>query len=154
VIVRSSEPAELRLGTNSVPLETLAPGVLAAVLSPSAGLHELQLKGGSASQRVSFYVLSVKDDPKAPAGWKEFKPHPSSANCQTCHTVKGNQWSFNTLSFAETCMTCHDTKTFLLGHAHNTEVLSDCVLCHYPHGSTEKFHLKMPRETACKQCHG
>ena len=36
----------------------------------------------------------------------------------------------------------------------NDEVLADCVLCHNPHGSTEEFHLKMPRETACKQCHG
>ena len=31
---------------------------------------------------------------------------------------------------------------------------AECVLCHNPHGSTEKFHLKMTRETACKQCHG
>jgi predicted CXXCH cytochrome family protein len=27
-------------------------------------------------------------------------------------------------------------------------------LCHNPHGSTEKAHLKMAKETACKQCHG
>jgi len=117
-----------------------------------AGRHELVWKNGDASQKVQFMVTTSGKTP-APPGWKVYKGHPPQAECQNCHAGK-QPGVFRKSTLAETCFTCHAQDAFAAGHAHNDEVLAECVLCHNPHGSTEKFHLKMTRETACKQCHG
>jgi predicted CXXCH cytochrome family protein len=70
-----------------------------------------------------------------------------------CHTVNEGEWSLKTSALSEACFVCHDQKVSLK-LTRNDETLADCGLCHNPHGSTEKFHLKMSREIACKQCHG
>ena len=117
-----------------------------------AGRHELVWKNADAIQKVQFMV-TTSGKTAVPLGWKVYKAHPPQAECQHCHA--GEQpGEFSKSTVAETCFTCHEPKTFAVGHAHNEEVLAECVLCHNPHGSTEKFHLKMSRETACKQCHG
>jgi len=118
----------------------------------SAGRHELVWKNGDASQKVQFMV-TTSGKTAAPPGWKVYKGHPPQAECQNCHAGK-QPGDFKKSTVAETCFTCHAQYAFATGHAHNDEVLAECVLCHNPHGSTEKFHLKMTRETACKQCHG
>ena len=123
---------------------------LLAVRIP-AGRHELVWKNGDAIQKIQFCVRS-SGKTVAPPGWKVYRAHPPQAECQHCHANEPGEFSKTTV--AETCFTCHEQKTFASGHAHNDEVLNECVLCHNPHGSTEKFHLKMSRETACKQCHG
>jgi predicted CXXCH cytochrome family protein len=117
-----------------------------------AGKHELTWKNGDGLQRIQFYVVTPGNT-AAPPGWKVYRAHPLQAECQNCHAGK-QPGDFKKITVAETCFTCHEQKTFAAGHAHNDEILAECVLCHNPHGSTEKFHLKMSRETACKQCHG
>jgi predicted CXXCH cytochrome family protein len=117
-----------------------------------AGKHELVWKHGAALQRIQF-VVSTSRSRTIPPGWKVYRAHPPQAECQTCHA--GDQPAdFKKITVAETCFACHEQEAFAVNHSHNDEVLAECVLCHNPHGSTEKFHLKMPRETACKQCHG
>ena len=118
----------------------------------SPGRHELVWKNGDASQKVQFMV-TTSGKTAAPPGWKVYHEHPPQAECQNCHMGK-QPGVFRKSTLAETCFTCHAQDAFAAGHAHNDEVLAECVLCHNPHGSTEKFHLKMTRETACKQCHG
>ncbi|MGH9659758.1 MAG: cytochrome c3 family protein, partial [Bryobacteraceae bacterium] len=54
----------------------------------------------------------------------------------------------------ESCFSCHDAKAFAEPHSHNAETLVECQTCHEPHGSTEKTHLKMRKQVACKLCHG
>ena len=117
-----------------------------------AGRHELVWKSGDAFQKVQFMV-TMSGKSVVPPGWKVYRAHPPQAECQNCHAGE-EAGNFKKITVAETCFTCHEQKTFAAGHAHNDEVLAECVLCHNPHGSTEKFHLKMTRETACKQCHG
>jgi predicted CXXCH cytochrome family protein len=117
-----------------------------------AGRHELVWKNGDAIQTIQFWVRS-SGKTAAPPGWKVYRAHPPQAQCQHCHASE-QPGDFSKTTVAETCFTCHEQKTFAAGHAHNDEVLNECVLCHNPHGSTERFHLKMTRETACKQCHG
>lgn len=116
-----------------------------------AGKHELSWKRGNSLQKVQFAVRTARS-PSIPPGWKVYRAHPPQAECQACHA--GETANFKKATVAETCFTCHEQKGFAAGHAHNEEVLAECVLCHNPHGSAEKFHLKMNRETACKQCHG
>jgi len=117
-----------------------------------AGRHELIWKNGDALQKIQFAVTS-SGNTAIPPDWKVYRAHPPQAECQNCHSGE-NPRDFKKATVAETCFTCHEQKAFAAGHAHNDEVLAECVLCHNPHGSTEKFHLKMTRETACKQCHG
>ena len=122
------------------------------VMRIPAGRHELAWKNGDTSQKVQF-IVTTSGKTAAPQGWKVYKGHPPQSECQNCHA--GEQpGDFKKSTVAETCFTCHEQNAFASGHAHNDEVLAECVLCHNPHGSTEKFHLKMTRETACKQCHG
>lgn len=116
------------------------------------GRHELVWKNADALQKVQFMV-TTSGKTAVPPGWKVYRAHPPQAECQNCHA--GDQpGDFKKITVGETCFMCHEQKTFAAGHAHNDEVLAECVLCHNPHGSTEKFHLKMTREMACKQCHG
>lgn len=116
------------------------------------GRHELIWRNGNALQRIQF-VIATPGHATIPPGWKVYRAHPPQAECQNCHAGE-KAGNFERTTVAETCFTCHERKSFAGTHAHNDEVLAECVLCHNPHGSTEKFHLKMTRETACKQCHG
>ena len=121
-------------------------------INVAVGKHELSWNSGDSLQRIQFAVTTPRSK-NAPPGWKTYRAHPPQAECQDCHA--GEQpGEFKKATVAETCFTCHEQKTFAAGHTHNDEVLAECILCHNPHGSTEKFHLKMTRETACKQCHG
>lgn len=146
VVARGPASARLALDGKSIESVRPAPGVHTAGINPSPGMHELTL--GSA--RVRFAVGPVT----GAAGWKQFRSHPPVAECTACHAVKGGEWTFRSDKIAESCAGCHDLKPFPKLHMHNTEVLNECQLCHQPHGSTEKFHLKMNKETACKICHG
>jgi len=116
------------------------------------GKHELAWKSGDTLQRIQFFVAMPRDT-TIPPGWKVYRAHPPQAECQNCHAGE-KPGDFKRTTVAETCFSCHEQKLFAAGHAHNDEVLAECVLCHNSHGSTEQFHLKMTRETACKQCHG
>jgi predicted CXXCH cytochrome family protein len=116
------------------------------------GRHDLIWKNGDTRQSIQF-IVRTSANTVVPPEWKAYRAHPPQAECQNCHAGK-QPGAFKKVTVAETCFTCHEQNAFASGHAHNTEVLAECVLCHNPHGSTEKFHLKMTRETACKQCHG
>ena len=141
-------PASARLTLDGKPIESVepGPGVHTAVIDPSAGMHELSL--GTA--KVQFAVGMAL----GAEGWKQFRAHPPVAQCTACHTVKDGLWAFQTDRLADSCAGCHDLKAFPKLHMHNTEVLNECQLCHQPHGSAEKSHLKMNKATACKICHG
>jgi predicted CXXCH cytochrome family protein len=105
----------------------------------AAGRHVLTVAG----TKIEFAAGA------GPEGWKPFRAHPPAGACSACHDAAS--WEFKG---AETCLACHDQTAFAKTHTHNTEVLNECQLCHAPHGSTAKSHLKFVKETACKQCHG
>ena len=128
------------LALDGKPLSTRqpAPGVQTTTITPSAGLHQLT----AGEESISFFVGAG-----APANFKDYRTHPPQTGCPTCHKV---EWEADT----QACLGCHDQNAFPKTHTHNTEVLIECQTCHLPHGSTERAHLKMPKSTACKQCHG
>ena len=142
VSIVAKTTGELLLDGKAIPSTQPAPGVRTATVTPSAGLHEL----AAGNQKVRFFVGAG-----APQGWKEFRAHPPAATCDACHAVEDGAWS---IKAGETCFRCHDQATFPKIHQHNSEVLAECQMCHNPHGSTEKAHLKLAKEVACKQCHG
>ena len=135
---------ELRLDGKVVKSERPAAGVVTATVTPSAGSHELSL--GSA--KITFWYGSGK--PALP----EFKTHPPAGSCDACHAVKEGAWEIKGGSAGDNCLACHDRAAFIKLHQHNPDVLQDCQVCHFPHGSAVKSHLKMKKEIACKQCHG
>jgi len=142
VVARGDGPLVL----DGQPVKTArpGPGAIAAELTLAPGPHALSFAG----QSIRFFA-----GPNPPAGYLPYRLHPpAAASCDTCHVVRDGAWDFR--GAASSCFGCHDQKKFPIGHTHNAEVLAECGLCHDPHGSTEKFHLKFARETACKQCHG
>jgi predicted CXXCH cytochrome family protein len=149
IVARAAGKAELKLDGKPLAASQPAPTALTATINPNPGRHELTLRNGGAEQKIQFFVRS----PAAPQGWAEFKQHPPAASCETCHAVKDGAWSFKTDVLADTCFGCPAAKQFPAIHSHNSETLADCQMCHNPHGSTVKAHLKMRKELACKQSH-
>ena len=141
-------PASAKLVMDGKPLESArpGPGVHTAVIDPSPGMHELTL--GTAKVQFAIGMTPGAE------GWKQFRQHPPAAQCTACHAVKDGLWAFQSEKLVDSCAGCHDLKSFPKSHMHNTEVLYECQLCHQPHGSAEKSHLKLNKETACKICHG
>jgi len=136
----ASGAGALKLDGKPAPAKKLAPGVWSAEVDVPPGVHEIEI--GTAKLR--FLAGSPE------GGWKEFRMHPPAAACGACHAVIEGAWSFKDGS----CFGCHDPQAFPKTHQHASEVLLECQMCHDPHGSTEKFHLKLARDLACKQCHG
>lgn len=127
---------ELKLDGKPVPAAQSVPGGVHAQVKVAAGEHELSL--GEAKIR-----FSAGPSPN-------FREHPpGGSGCAPCHKAEGGEW---TVIMA--CFGCHDQKTFPKPHQHNAEVLAECQMCHLPHGSSEKAHMKMKKDIACKQCHG
>jgi predicted CXXCH cytochrome family protein len=119
--------------------------VQTAELKPEKpGVHTLEFEG----QTLRFSLGSAEK-------FAAFKPHPPANQCETCHTVRNGRWRFQRVSLASVCSQCHSKETFPAKHTHEMAVLTDCQLCHNPHGSTAATpaHLKLARDAACKQCH-
>ncbi len=136
-------PGPLKLDGQAVPVQTFAGNALRASLVLRAGVHELSI----GDHAVRFFAGSG-----APPDFRPYRLHPpGETDCAACHAVREGFWEFRGAS--SSCFGCHDLKKFPAGHTHNSEVLSECGLCHDPHGSAEKLHLKLSREAACKQCH-
>jgi predicted CXXCH cytochrome family protein len=144
-IGRGSGPVKL----DGVPVttKTLHEGVQTAELKPAKpGIHLLEFEG----QTLRFLTAD-----EATPGFAAFSPHPPAAQCETCHAVRNGRWRFQRVSLASVCSNCHAREAFQAKHTHEMTVLTDCQLCHNPHGSTtaRPAHLKLDRDKACRQCH-
>ena len=148
VIARGAPGAKLVLDGAPVAAKSPAPGVLTASITPKPGPHTLEIVGAKDGQKVRFFSGAGAREPFRP-----FRPHPPVETCTTCHAVKEGGWDFARPSLGGICFGCHDREAFPGTHSHVPGVLADCQLCHDPHGSTAKGHLKMSKETSCKQCH-
>ena len=142
---KGSESAKLLVDGKPVVVTKAGPNALTAELKLTPGQHEITLD----AQKIQVFV---KGSGQAPAGWEAFRTHPPAANCDACHVAKEDAWTVK--SYESSCAGCHDLAKFPKTHTHATTVLEECHLCHSPHGSKARFHLKFTKETACKQCHG
>ena len=120
-------------GVQTAELKTVKPGV-----------HELEFDG----QKLRFSIGPAES-------FTAFRPHPPANQCETCHTVRNGKWRFQRVSLASVCSQCHAKDTFQAKHTHEMALLTDCQLCHNPHGATTAVpaHLKLAKDAACKQCH-
>ena len=152
-IGRGAATAELKLDGKAIALTSPHEGVFTAEIGPGApGVHELEFEG----QKLRFAVTGPGGGAVTiPDEFKAFRPHPPANQCQTCHLVRAGRWRFQRVSLASVCSQCHARETFPAKHTHEMAVLTDCQLCHNPHGSTAAVpaHLKLSRDVACKQCH-
>jgi predicted CXXCH cytochrome family protein len=114
-------------------------------LKLAQGMHELAL----GDQKIRVFVKGAEPPPD---GWTVFRTHPPAAACSACHVAK--EGGGEVKSYETSCAGCHQLANFAKTHTHAPTVLEECQLCHQPHGSTVRFHLKLTKEIACKQCHG
>ncbi len=147
IIARAEGNALLQLDGAKVDAQSPAAGVLYADVKVGEGPHELLVKTGAGESKIRFAAG------KEQSGAKMFHPHPPAAACDACHAVRNQVWAMKRATLAPLCFTCHARDRFVPSHTHNTDTLADCQICHQPHGSVSKGHLKQPREVACKQCH-
>ena len=147
IIAKADNGAIIELDGKPLSVTEIATGILSATINAPAGVHELRLKAVSGERRIHFAVGAHEP-------YKQFRAHPPVAACDTCHAVRNGSWEMKNTELEKTCAGCHNLSEFSKSHTHNTEVLNECQLCHSPHGSTEVKHLKLPKLTACKQCHG
>ena len=100
------------------------------------------------------------DDPQDPRR-RRVEPtwflHEPQANCERCH---GNQKqeSFsrqvNLVSpLPALCYECHDMPQVGQGWIHGPVASGQCVICHEPHRSLNRYLLKRPEPQICLQCH-
>jgi predicted CXXCH cytochrome family protein len=145
LVAKAGETAKLLVDGKPVATTKAGPNALSADLTLTPGTHGITLD----AQKIQVFV---KGSGSAPAGWEVFRPHPPSASCDACHVAKEGAWSVK--SYDSSCAGCHNLAKFPQTHTHAATVLEECQLCHNPHGSKARFHLKFTKETACKQCHG
>ena len=126
-----------------------------ATLSP--GQHALELDAA----KTRLLRLTSQDGTNAPSGWALWHPHPSPTKpeepiqCASCHDVKtaATGTVIGRAKPPKNCFTCHNEVDLRLAHSHVLEPLSNCLMCHDPHGSTRPKLLIDTREKLCTQCH-
>lgn len=142
------ESGRIRVVAKSEALDLKVDGKAAATtdLNLAPGMHEISV----ADQKIRVFVKGGNQ--AAPDGWEIFKPHPPAASCDACHVAK--EGGGDVKGYESSCAGCHNLTNFPKTHTHAPTVLEECQLCHQPHGSKTRFHLKFTKEIACKQCHG
>lgn len=148
IIAKSPGNTQVTVDGAAVAVTTAAPGAVRAEIKLTPGAHEIVARNDSGETRVEIFAGKTHGE------WKAFKQHPPVATCETCHAVKQGAWALKRASLAPVCASCHPQNRFAIIHTHNTDLLAECQGCHMPHGSTSAKLLKVPKETACKQCHG
>ena len=148
-----ARPGELWLDGKSLKERQTQAMRQALSLRIPAGRHELIWKNGDTSSENSIHCQNLCEHCGS-ARVESLQGASSSGRMSELSRGKGSREFSRRSPLQRHASRVTSKSTFAAGHAHNDEVLAECVLCHNPHGSTEKFHLKMTRETACKQCHG
>ncbi len=83
--------------------------------------------------------------------------HEPQANCERCHGTQ-TQANFSrqvnlVSSLPALCYECHDMPQGGKGWVHGPVASGQCVICHEPHRSVNKYLLKKPEPQICYQCH-
>jgi predicted CXXCH cytochrome family protein len=76
------------------------------------------------------------------------------ARCFECHEKERN--FIPAEPFAETCLKCHEKMNNSIAEApytHGPVAAGFCTICHSPHKSTDKTHLRKPANSLCADCH-
>lgn len=110
---------------------------------------------GQASEARSPGPKGSKAPDAAPAGG--WHVHPPLKDCTNCH---GDQprtgFSRKVQLVAEVpklCYKCHGEFSTLDAWVHGPVATGDCLLCHEPHKTRDKFLLRKPVPELCYQCH-
>ncbi len=148
IVLKSAGKTEVLVDGKAQAGVSPAPGVVYVEQALAAGAHEIVARNEAGETKVRVFAGKQHGD------WPAFKLHPPVATCETCHAVKQGAWALRRASPAPICASCHPQARFPLIHTHNTDLLADCQNCHSPHGATAAKLLKVPKEIACKQCHG
>lgn len=149
VIAKTAGQAELKLDGKPVSVSKPADNVLMATVDPGEGPHEILLVTDGREYKSRIHVGG-----SAPDGWPKYRSHPPGAECSTCHSAANGSWTLKEEVAGPICMTCHDAAAFPKSHTHKPVELEECQICHNPHGSAVSRHLILPKQIACKQCHG
>jgi predicted CXXCH cytochrome family protein len=78
-------------------------------------------------------------------------------SCPRCHGEKMQRSFSNEVHLVaptpQLCFECHEPPSFQEGWIHGPVAQGECVFCHEPHRSLQKFLLKKALPEVCYQCH-
>ncbi len=100
------------------------------------------------------------DDPMNPRR-RRIEPtwflHEPQADCERCHGTQTQTNFSRQVNLVSTlpalCYECHDMPQGGKGWVHGPVASGQCVICHEPHRSVNKYLLKKPEPQICYQCH-
>jgi predicted CXXCH cytochrome family protein len=146
-IIATAPAGRLELDGKTIAADEPFPNVFHAKTAAPTGEHRLALVWEGGRKEIRIFRGA-----NPPAGFKAYQQHPplEAVECTQCHGVSRR----GRFRFEGGCFTCHIEANFTKTHPHAAHVLQECGLCHNAHGSTERFHLRYPKEKACKLCHG
>lgn len=146
-VVARSEGVRIEVDGKLVEAVERFPGVFEAVikeLEPGVHLVALVSEEGRQEARIAY-------GPEALEGYEAFREHPGmQLECAQCHSVSRR----GRFRFTGDCFQCHTDAQYTAKHPHPKHVLERCGDCHNSHGETAAALLSMPKETACRLCHG
>ena len=96
----------------------------------------------------------IKQIPKTPTGSEHEPWRKCEGDCHGQRTQKSfSRQVYLSEKIPALCYSCHTDYTVSSTFVHGPVVVGDCLFCHNPHRSKNKYLLKTPVPDLCFQCH-
>ena len=143
---KGSSWANLLLDGAAVPEAVVAGGTFLARLSPEPGRHEVEVRVGELSARLSFVYA------RGGGGAPPYRYHRPvlEDRCAECHA--GVRADAPRAEF-RTCTGCHRTLAVVFPYVHGPVAAGQCLVCHDPHGSSLPALAPVLAREMCTRCH-
>lgn len=139
------------------PIIPIVKGAFTVSIQLSQGLNEITFKDqtGGMSQKVS--VFFAKGDTKPSEGFRAYfihSPLDREAQCEDCHELKGDGFSYKRFVPSTTCTTAQCHAQMGKGKfVHGPVGSGECFACHNPHGTPNPKIVMRPAGEGCYLCH-
>jgi predicted CXXCH cytochrome family protein len=135
-------------------LKSAEPGLCLACHDASSE----KLEGAHQGQPIQTAACTECHDPHASRAGKLIYeiPHGPFAgrHCDECHGAPDDgRIHLHAAQVAALCVTCHVKVGNQLADSKSAHGAFPCTVCHAPHASNYRPHLRQPREALCRSCH-
>jgi len=125
------------------------------------GVPPLPTEGEIGPPRPDLAPVTAKEGEEGATGTEKQKDvwyvhKPAVKDCNSCHErLKKGQWALPKFKKKppELCYDCHDEVAKAKGFMHGPVAVGECLFCHTPHRSPNKYLLKEKDPELCYRCH-
>ena len=116
------------------------------------GVPPLEGEADQAKETGSAAVPGEPDEPRT-----VWYVHEANKDCSQCHGQRKKGFFSRQVNLVATipelCYTCHTGYARLEGYVHGPVALGQCLFCHDPHKTRNKYLLRKPQPELCYLCH-